>query len=172
MVFSNVNEITENDLVFGLDIGTRSIVGTVGYKEGDKFIVVAQKVKEHETRAMLDGQIHDIGRVGATIAQVRAELEAAVGCPLTDVCIAAAGRVLRTVTTHAEQVFETEREVATETTAAKMKWSSASKAPIHKSGPWYAPIEPMLQSGEFRVEGETLPFDPGHPEGRCRPEVR
>ena len=32
-------------LVFGLDIGTRSIVGTVGYKEGDKFIVVAQKVK-------------------------------------------------------------------------------------------------------------------------------
>ena len=39
-------------LVFGLDIGTRSIVGTVGYKEGDRFIVVAQRVKEQETRAM------------------------------------------------------------------------------------------------------------------------
>ena len=101
-------------LVFGLDIGTRSIVGTVGYRNGDQFYVVAQRVKEHETRAMLDGQIHDIGRVGATIAQVRAELEAAVGCPLTDVCIAAAGRVLKTVTTHAEQVFETEREVSVE----------------------------------------------------------
>ena len=58
-------------LVFGLDIGTRSIVGTVGYKEGDKFVVVAQKVKEHETRAMLDGQIHDIEKVGISIRQVK-----------------------------------------------------------------------------------------------------
>ena len=57
-------------LVFGLDIGTRSIVGTVGYRQGDQFYVVAQRVREHETRAMLDGQIHDIGRVGNTISQV------------------------------------------------------------------------------------------------------
>ena len=57
-------------LVFGLDIGTRSIVGTVGYREGDQFYVVAQRVREQETRAMLDGQIHDIGRVGNTISQV------------------------------------------------------------------------------------------------------
>ena len=53
-------------LVFGLDIGTRNVVGTVGYKEGTEFIVVAQYIKEHETRAMLDGQIHDIGRVAKT----------------------------------------------------------------------------------------------------------
>lgn len=46
--------------VFGLDIGTRSIVGTVGYRNQNRFIVVAQRVKEHDTRAMLDGQIHDI----------------------------------------------------------------------------------------------------------------
>ena len=31
----------KGQLVFGLDIGTRSIVGTVGYKEGDRFVVVA-----------------------------------------------------------------------------------------------------------------------------------
>ena len=31
-------------LVFGLDIGTRSIVGTVGYRQDDeRFVVVAQK---------------------------------------------------------------------------------------------------------------------------------
>ena len=83
-------------LVFGLDIGTRSIVGTVGYKEGDKFIVVAQKVKEHETRAMLDGQIHDIEKVGISIRQVKESLEEEIGRKLTDVCIAAAGRVLET----------------------------------------------------------------------------
>ena len=47
-----------DQLVFGLDIGTRSIVGTVGYKQNvDNFIVVAQSVRYHETRAMLDGQI-------------------------------------------------------------------------------------------------------------------
>ena len=56
-------------VVFGLDIGTRSIVGTVGYKENDRFIVMAQKVKEHETRAMMDGQIHDIEKVGNSIRQ-------------------------------------------------------------------------------------------------------
>lgn len=101
-------------LVFGLDIGTRSIVGTVGYRSGDQFYVVAQRVREHETRAMLDGQIHDIGRVSMTISQVRAELEAAVGGKLTEVCIAAAGRVLKTITVHAEQSFENEKEVTTE----------------------------------------------------------
>ena len=33
-------------LIFGLDIGTRSIVGTVGYKEAEKFNVVAMAVKK------------------------------------------------------------------------------------------------------------------------------
>ena len=46
----------QGQLVFGLDIGTRSIVGTVGYLNGGKFHVLAQRSKEHETRAMLDGQ--------------------------------------------------------------------------------------------------------------------
>ena len=101
-------------LVFGLDIGTRSIVGTVGYKTGDQFFVVAQRVKEHETRAMLDGQIHDIGRVGLTISQVKAELEEVIGGKLREVCIAAAGRVLKTVTVHTEQEFEEEQEIAAE----------------------------------------------------------
>lgn len=101
-------------LVFGLDIGTRSIVGTVGYKTGDQFYVVAQRIREHETRAMLDGQIHDIGRVSMTISQVKTELETAVGVRLTDVCIAAAGRVLKTVTIHTETAFEEEREVTEE----------------------------------------------------------
>jgi len=104
----------QGQLVFGLDIGTRSIVGTVGYLSGNKFHVVAQCVKEHETRAMLDGQIHDIGKVGATIAQVKAKLEEELNRTLTDVCIAAAGRVLRTVTTFVEDEFGDEREVTNE----------------------------------------------------------
>ena len=89
-------------LVFGLDIGTRNVVGTVGYRDGRDFYAVAQ----HETRAMLDGQIHDIARVGHTITQVKEELEAQIGQPLTEVCIAAAGRVLKTVTTTVTYEFQ------------------------------------------------------------------
>ena len=42
-------------LVFGLDIGTRSIVGVVGYMERNRFKVIAMAEQKHETRAMLDG---------------------------------------------------------------------------------------------------------------------
>ena len=104
----------QGQLVFGLDIGTRSIVGTVGYLNGGKFHVLAQRSKEHETRAMLDGQIHDIGKVGETISQVKEQLEADLGRELTEVCIAAAGRVLRTVTTYVEHSFESDREITQE----------------------------------------------------------
>lgn len=100
-------------LVFGLDIGTRSVVGTVGYRKGDKFVVVAQRVKEHETRAMMDGQIHDIQKVGDTIREVKVRLEEAIGEKLEGVCIAAAGRVLFTVNTHAETDIDN-REVTDE----------------------------------------------------------
>lgn len=101
--------------VFGLDIGTRNIVGTVGYLTGDdEFNVVAQCVRQHETRAMLDGQIHDIGRVARTISAVKEELEEQIGEPLSEVCIAAAGRVLKTVTTHVEYEYAEETVVSAE----------------------------------------------------------
>lgn len=106
--------VNEEPLVFGLDIGTRNVVGTVGYHEGKEFIVVGQKVMEHETRAMLDGQIHDIGRVGAVISKVKESLEEQTGEKLTEVCIAAAGRVLKTVTTTIEQEFPEETVVTGE----------------------------------------------------------
>ena len=101
-------------LVFGLDIGTRSIVGTVGYKEGDRFVVVAQVSKEHETRSMMDGQIHDISVVGKTILSVKETLEGKLNRKLNDVCIAAAGRVLRTVQVHIDMQFEEEKEITAE----------------------------------------------------------
>ena len=104
----------EQELVFGLDIGTRSIVGTVGYREGTAFHVVAQYIKEHETRAMLDGQIHDIPKVSETIRQVKEELEKRIDKKLKTVCIAAAGRVLRTVTTNVVHTYTSDREVTEE----------------------------------------------------------
>jgi len=102
-------------LVFGLDIGTRSIVGTVGYKEHtNNFKVVAQVVKEHDTRAMMDGQIHDINQVAEAIGFVKRELENIIGMRLTDVCIAAAGRVLKTIVARADYTFQEETKITDE----------------------------------------------------------
>lgn len=101
--------------VFGLDIGTRSIVGTVGYRIGvDRFVVVAQESVEHTTRAVIDGQIHDIGTVSRTIVEVKTALEKKLNQTLSEVSIAAAGRVLKTREVHVELEFPEETKVTSE----------------------------------------------------------
>lgn len=107
-------EQTDQKVVFGLDIGTRSVVGTVGYMNDGQFNVIAQAVEKHQTRAMLDGQIHDIGKVGATIRVVKEKLEQQTDIHLTDVCIAAAGRVLRTVRTNYEYEYPESHDITDE----------------------------------------------------------
>ncbi len=102
-------------LVFGLDIGTRSVVGIIGYKNNDgTFVVVAQVSVEHHTRAMLDGQIHDIGKVAATIEKIHKKLEDITGRRFKDVCIAAAGRVLMTVEAEAQMDFHSDTVITSE----------------------------------------------------------
>lgn len=103
-----------NDMsIFGLDIGTRSVVGTVGHKdENDNYIVDAMSIKEHETRAMLDGQIHDVGKVVDAIKIVKAELERKVDFELKEVCIAAAGRVLKTIDVSIEREIENDAVIS------------------------------------------------------------
>lgn len=101
--------------VFGLDIGTRSIVGTVGYRVGtDRFVVVAQESVEHTTRAVIDGQIHDISTVAKTIAEIKNRLENRIHQDLFDVSIAAAGRVLKTKRVQAICEFPVETKVTEE----------------------------------------------------------
>ena len=101
-------------IVFGLDIGTRNVVGTVGCMVDDEFHVIAEVMKQHKTRAMLDGQIHNIGRVAEVISEVKEELEAKIGHSLTEVCIAAAGRVLVTETTRVVYEYQEESVVTDE----------------------------------------------------------
>lgn len=110
----SANVLPEN-MVFGLDIGTRSIVGTVGYKaDENNFTVVAQHTKFHDTRAIIDGQVHDIEKVAETIAEVKRELEAQLGKKLTDVCIAAAGRVLKTIQVRIDYELEEDTVITQE----------------------------------------------------------
>ena len=103
-----------DQFVFGLDIGTRSLVGTIGYGDSKGFHVVAMDVMEHSTRAMLDGQVHDINVVGTEIKELKSKLEDKIGRKLTNVCIAAAGRVLRTINITTEISVDPEVKITSE----------------------------------------------------------
>lgn len=84
------------DLVFALDIGTRSIVGVVGRPVDGRLKVLDIEMAEHGSRAMLDGQIDNIQQVAALARTVTDRLEGRLGVRLERVCVAAAGRALRT----------------------------------------------------------------------------
>lgn len=84
------------ELIFALDIGTRSVIGVVGYAEKNGLHVLAIERQDHGTRAMVDGQIQDIGLVSSAAMVVKERLEKKVGQPLRAVCVAAAGRSLKT----------------------------------------------------------------------------
>lgn len=101
---------TNEDLIFGLDIGTRTIIGVVGYKENNKFVILAHETVEHEERAMLDGQIHDIQKVSRAVYQVKVSLEEKLNTKLTEVAIAAAGRALNTQIVSVENTYDEVQE--------------------------------------------------------------
>ncbi len=82
--------------VFALDIGTRSIIGMVGIPNGERMQIAAVEKVEHCERAMIDGQIENIEQVSRTAGIVKERLEKKLGCRLTRVAVAAAGRSLRT----------------------------------------------------------------------------
>ena len=86
----------DKDIIFALDIGTRSIIGIVGKVEDERFQVLAIEREEHSKRAMLDGQIEDISQVAKVARHVTDRLEERLDCALERVCVAAAGRALRT----------------------------------------------------------------------------
>ncbi len=93
-------KVQDADLVFALDIGTRSIIGVAGRVVGERLQVLAVEKEEHGRRAMLDGQIEDIDQVARVARTVTDRLEQRLGCTLKRVCVAAAGRALRTEKGH------------------------------------------------------------------------
>ena len=87
--------VQDRATIFALDIGTRSIVGVLGREEGGRFRVLDIEKEPHGRRAMLDGQIEDIAQVAAVAKTVVERLEARQHIRLQRVCVAAAGRALR-----------------------------------------------------------------------------
>src|SRR5262245_42463467 len=94
--FSISAGLDKEELVFALDIGTRSVVGVIRIQEDRKFKIITTEVIEHKNRSMLDGQIHDIDQVAIVVREIKDRIEKRLGFPLKKVAIAAAGRVLRT----------------------------------------------------------------------------
>ncbi len=88
--------VQANQTVFALDIGTRSIIGMVGVVEEGKVKILAIEKEEHAERAMIDGQIENIEKVSQLAGRVKSRLEERLEIRLTRVCVAAAGRALRT----------------------------------------------------------------------------
>ena len=86
----------DSGLIFALDIGTRSIIGVAGQVTDERFQVLAIEKEEHGKRAMLDGQIEDIAQVAKVARRVTDRMEEKLDCALERVCVAAAGRALRT----------------------------------------------------------------------------
>lgn len=111
MTESTGSKINPHEAIFSLDIGTRSVIGIVGKKEENQFIVVETEMMEHPSRAMYDGQIHDIEKVAAVAKKVKEKLENRLGFQLTQVAIAAAGRALKTYRTQVSRAIDMTKEI-------------------------------------------------------------
>lgn len=102
-------ETQPGNLIFALDIGTRSVIGVVGTQEGDIVKIQHVAAVEHVRRAVVDGQIEDIEQTARVAALVKESLENKTGYRLQNVHVAAAGRVLKTQRATAQIEYEEKR---------------------------------------------------------------
>jgi len=93
------------DSVFVLDIGTRAVVALYASLHEGEMVVERIISKEHQTRAMLDGQIHHVEEVVQLVRELVREMQEATGQELKEIAVAAAGRSLETVRGFAEKVY-------------------------------------------------------------------
>ena len=111
---AEVKREQEKNEIFALDIGTRSIIGVVGSAEGGRFHVMAIEKQDHGQRAMLDGQIENIEQVAEVAREVIARLEKKTRMHLTRVCVAAAGRALKSESASFALEFPATRQITEE----------------------------------------------------------
>lgn len=109
-----MNNINLKNIKFALDVGTRSIIGSVGLVENDKFKVICEKYLEHEERAMVDGQIHDINLVAKGVKKIVDDIENEIDIKLENVSIAAAGRFLKTINSQGTMELDSDEEISKE----------------------------------------------------------
>lgn len=108
-------DLNSQDIIFALDIGTRTVIGTAGIVKNKKFNVISEYCIEHKDRAMVDGQIHDIQLVSNTVNEVKQKIEKDLNMKMEKVVIAAAGRFLRTVISKENMKIDYDSEIDKDT---------------------------------------------------------
>ncbi|KON86711.1 cell division protein [Sporosarcina globispora] len=151
--------MNEQKKLFALDIGTRTVVGIILEEHSGHYHVKDIVIKEHAERAMLDGQIHDVLAVSKIIAEIRDELEAKYG-PLKKVCVAAAGRALKTerseasITIKGKPMMQKQDILHLELSAVQQAQAMvAEKQEIEKSYYYYCVGFSVLY---YRLDGEEI----------------
>lgn len=119
--------VQSQDLIYALDIGTRSVIGLLAKTVEDKVQVLAMEKLLHTHRAMMDGQIEDIAQVAAAVHTVTARLEQQAGCKLERAYVAAAGRALRTEQGHALRELSAPEPI-TEALIAQLEAAAVAEA--------------------------------------------
>lgn len=84
------------DKIFALDIGTRKVVGLLAGGEQENLTIIDCEIREHKTRAMLAGQIHEIEQVAQIVMDIKRTLQERTGETLSKAAVAVAGRSLKT----------------------------------------------------------------------------
>lgn len=105
----------QGDTIFALDIGTRTVIGVLAKKTAQGCKIIDVESVAHEKRSMSDGQIEDIKSVAEDIKRVKKELENRNKITLSGVCIAAAGRALKTLRASWEYKLPENRAISEET---------------------------------------------------------
>ena len=100
------------DKIFALDIGTRTVVGLLLGKEQGIYKIISSQVITHNSRAMYDGQIHDIQAVTGMAEEIIAALEEDTGYEIEEAGIAAAGRALKTAEATGEIDFSRKKKIS------------------------------------------------------------
>lgn len=86
-------------MIFSLDLGTRNLVGILAEMDEDENIIINHSFeKEHENRAMMDGQIHDVNKVAKGVKKILESIKEKTGETPHEVAVALAGRFLITTT--------------------------------------------------------------------------
>ncbi len=109
-----VKKENQGDIIFALDIGTRSVVGVLAKKTPSGCKILDMETVIHKTRSMSDGQIEDIPAVIEDVKHVRRALENRRGVSLTKACVAAAGRTLKTLRASWEYKLPADKQITRE----------------------------------------------------------
>ncbi|HWJ80401.1 MAG TPA: cell division protein FtsA [Niallia sp.] len=132
----------DNEKLFALDIGTRSVVGIILEKKDNLYHVSDLISIEHTERAMLDGQIHDVLAVSKIIKDIKEELEKKHGT-LEKVSVAAAGRALKTeratfsIDIERKPLITKEDILHMELAAVQQAQSSVAEKNVRDKSPFY-----------------------------------